>query len=179
MFKDTWYTWRQHITHINILSIKNLNDTFFTNGPKWVRSSKVSPGARAETENVTFGRFNIFNFSSATILWTLGKKSIIQIFDKLWIDKTIKQNIKYDWPLKFVKNAKEMHQNSGEILYLYNVKIRVSNPPPSSIFTGEFHPYASWRVRREHQIDLYGGFSKPIHRHGVSKLIDAYGDEKK
>ena len=48
------------------------------------------------------------------------------------------------------------------------------------IFTGEFHSYMSWRVRWEHQIDLYGGLSNPIiHPHGVRKLFEAYRDQRK
>ena len=39
-----------------------------------------------------------------------------------------------------IKVIKERHQNSGEIPYLYNVKIESVTPSPS-IFTGEFHPY--------------------------------------
>ncbi len=58
--------------------------------------------------------------------------------------------------------SKERHQNSGEIPYLYHVKIESVIPPPS-IFTGKFHPYMSWHVRREHQLDLYGDFPDPIH----------------
>ena len=62
----------------------------------------------------------------------------------------------------YIREYKERHQNSGEIPYLYNVKIESVTPSPS-IFTGEFHPYVSWRIWREHQIDLYGGFSNPFH----------------
>ena len=72
---------------------------------KWSKSSKAPPGGRVEIEDVTCCIFNIFNFSSTTRwrffhfdffhLWTLGQKSIIQIFDTLWLDKNIRQNVKH------------------------------------------------------------------------------------
>ena len=68
--KDTWYTLCQILVEfVNTQRIKNLNDIFFDRGSiweKWIQSSKVSPGGRVEIENVTFCKFNIFNFSSTT-----------------------------------------------------------------------------------------------------------------
>ncbi len=73
----------------------------------------------------------------------------------------------------------ERHQNSGEIPYLYNVKIESVTPSPS-IFAGEFHLYMSWRMRREHQLDLAASLTPYIiHRHGVRKLLEAYRDQRK
>ena len=61
---------------------------------KWSKSSKAPPGGGVEIENVTFCIFDVFNFSSATDVWTLGQKSIIQIFDTSWLDKNIRKKVK-------------------------------------------------------------------------------------
>ncbi len=45
--------------------------------------------------------------------------------------------------------------------------------------------HMSWHLRREHQLDLYCGFSKHqstpsiIHRHGLRKLFEAYREQGK
>ena len=76
---------------------------FFDQGEKWSQIGKTPPagasGGRAEIENVTYAKSDIFNFNSATgwCYWTFTplfpsmehcqKKSIIQIFDTLIIIK--------------------------------------------------------------------------------------------
>ena len=76
--KDTWYTWSQiwvkfvYTQHIKIWMI--LFWPRVHRWETWIQSSKVSPGGRVEIENVTFCRYNIFNFSSAT-WWHLSTLS--------------------------------------------------------------------------------------------------------
>ncbi len=49
------------VKFVNRQRIKNLSDTFLTNGPKMEKvESKASPGGRDESENVTFCTFDIF-----------------------------------------------------------------------------------------------------------------------